>query len=430
MYLIYNIAIHIALIVLLPYYIFRMATSGKYREGLVERLGSIGSKADVLGAGKRVWVHAVSVGEARAAMPLLRRIKEERPDIRIIFSTVTPTGQHVAKKEGDGLIELLLFLPLDFSWAIKAVLDKVRPDLFVIVEKEYWPNLIKMLDCRGVPVAVVNGTMSEGSFKSFKRFKFFAGDLFKRLSLFSARTELDARKARELGVPSQNIFTTGNMKFDMEATEDIDDKALDLAHTFGFGAGDIIFVAGSTHPGEEEILLKAFKRFRKKSHNLRLLIAPRHPERFNEVASIIEKSGLECVRRTRCSHGGCSEVAPVALLDTLGELFTAYALANIAFVGGSLVQGVGGHNLLEPAYFAAPVFYGPYISSCEEMASLIESADAGCRLPNAEALHAELELLLNDPTKRIRLGANGKALLEGLRGTTDKTFNMLMELIK
>lgn len=420
-FMLYDILLHLCLVFLAPYFLVRLVVSGKYRGSIKERFAFYGAKfkAPGPGAGPVVWFHAVSVGETRAVMPLLRRFKLAHPDTRIVFSTVTRTGRELAKKEGAESIDRLIYMPLDLGWVVKRALRIMRPTLFIIVEKEYWPNMIRLAEDSGVLVLVVNATISERSFSRYKSLSFLFTDIFSKLSLFCAKREEDKERAIALGIEQDRVHTIGNIKFDMEEI-DATTQIEGLREALGITRDDVVIVAGSTHAGEEEIVLDLFKRLKEHYDGIKLLIAPRHPNRFIEVERLIKDAGLKTKRRSQCE--GITE--GVILLDTVGELFMAYALASINFVGGSLVP-IGGHNLLEPAFHASPVLYGPNIETCRDMALLLEDAGGSIMVSDKNGLYDALERLLKDPELRSSMGAKAKAALEANKGATAKTIELI-----
>ncbi|MBI5826677.1 MAG: 3-deoxy-D-manno-octulosonic acid transferase [Deltaproteobacteria bacterium] len=415
-YLLYDILLHLSIIILLPYFVFKMFWVRKYREGIAERFGFIkGEKLGALGGSPVVWVHAVSVGETKAALPVLKLLKERRPGVRIVFSTVTQTGNRTAEKEGAGLIDALIYFPLDLSWVVKRVVSRLKPKVCVIVEKEVWPNLLRRLKGLDVPVVVINGTISERSFRRFLAFKFFFREVFGMVSLFSARTAEDRERAAAVGVKEDRAVATGNIKFDLKPPS-ADPSYLDsLKSSIGIDLRDRTIVAGSTHAGEEEIIIRVFSSLVDEFKGLKLIIAPRHPERFQEVEAIIKKSGAPYARRSR---GGA---APIVLLDTVGELMNVYSFAAVAFVGGSLVDGIGGHNLLEPAYFGVPVVYGSRLSAYLGMAEMLEAAGGGIRVGDEASFKAALKRLLSDDRFRASAGASARRVVEANRGAAVRT---------
>jgi len=415
-YILYDILLHLSIAALLPYFLFKMLTTRKYREGIPERFGFI-KKSKLAGAkGRTLWVHAVSVGETRAVLPAVKLLKKRNPALRVVFSTVTRTGQETARKDGAGLIDSLVYFPLDLSWAVGLAVRAIDPAAFVVVEKEVWPNCFREMGKRGVPIIVVNGTISERSYGRFKKLGFFFREVFALVSSFCARTEGDRRRAVGLGVPQERAVTTGNIKFDLSAPS-TDGRLMDgLKKGLGITGAELVIVAGSTHAGEEEEVLSAFKELQGDFPGLKLIIAPRHPERFAEAASLIKKAGFDCARRS----GGVAKNAPVVLLDTVGELMMVYSFATVAIVGGSIAPGIGGHNLLEPAYWGKPVVYGGNLTTYMEMAEMLEAAGGGVRVGRGE-MHGALYKLLGDSAMREDMGGRARALVEANRGAAEKS---------
>lgn len=424
-YFLYNIIIHIAIIALLPYFFFKMLTARKYREGIPERFGFVDKdKFKNLKGGKAVWVHAVSVGETKAVLPVLKLLKRRRPDVRVVFSTVTATGNRTASQEGKGLIDALIYFPLDLPWAVKRVSRMIKPAMFIVVEKEIWPNAFRTMYDMGAPVVIVNGTMSERSARRYARFSFLFKDVFSRVSLFLGRTDGDLEKAMLAGVNAQRASVSGNIKFDLSPSLMDSQFVSKLKEAIGVAPGTKVITAGSTHPGEEEMLLEAFRELAPEFGPLKLVIAPRHPERFAEVEGIIKKAGIPFARR---SKGGRADVI---LLDSIGELMTVYSFSDIAVVGGSLVPGIGGHNLLEPAYFGKPVVYGGHLTTYLGMAELLEKEGGGIRAANQNELTEALRSLLSNELFMKRTGANAKKVVEENRGAAERTAAAIEKLLR
>lgn len=424
-YFLYNIAIHLSIIILLPYFFIKMLSAGKYREGIPERFGFVDSaKLKGLKGGKTVWVHAVSVGETKAVLPVVRLLKRRRPDLKVVFSTVTATGNRTAAQEGKGLIDALIYFPLDLPWAIGRVARMARPAVFIAVEKEIWPNAFRTMSSLGAPVVMVNGTMSERSARRYARYSFLFRHVFSSVSLFLARTEGDLDKAISAGVDADRCVVTGNIKFDLSPALMDSQFAMKLREAVGAVPGTRIITAGSTHPGEEEMILEAFRTLAAEFEGLRLVIAPRHPERFAEVEALIKKSGLSFSRRSKGSPG------EVVLLDSIGELMTVYSFSDIAVVGGSLVPGIGGHNLLEPAYFGKPVVYGGLLTTYKGMAELLEEEGGGVRVGNKEELVEALRSLLSNELLMKRTGANARKVVEENRGASERTAAAIERLLR
>ncbi|MEE9591344.1 MAG: 3-deoxy-D-manno-octulosonic acid transferase [Thermodesulfobacteriota bacterium] len=434
MYLLYDIILHILFISLLPYFFFKALFIGKYRAGLLERFGFIKPwKLSRLQNARVVWFHAVSVGETKAAIPLLRMLKDRHPETKVVFSTVTATGNDIASRDGEGLIDVLIFFPLDFSWVVKRVTRRLRPLLFIVVEKEIWPNLFRLLNARRTPTIVVNGNISDRSFKRYKRFRLFFNSVFKEISAYCAQSELDSAKASALGI--RRTLVTGNMKFDIRMPS-LGEKEKDaLKGELGIMNSERVIVAGSTHRGEEEIILSVYKELCNEFKRLRLVIAPRHPERFKEVGELIEKKGFSLLRRSE-QRANSNVVknnsskprdmkGEVILLDTMGELGRFYGIADIVFVGGSLVEGVGGHNLLEPAIYRRPVVYGPYLGNWLYVAEMLERSEGGIRVADGEALFDKITRLLSDPDLAEGLGEAAYKVACENRGATEKSLQII-----
>jgi len=424
-YFLYNIVVHLSIIILLPYFLIKMLSAGKYREGVPERFGFVDrEKFKSLKGGRVVWVHAVSVGETKAVLPVLRLLKRRRPELKVVFSTVTATGNRTAAQEGKGLIDALIYFPLDLPWAIRRVARMARPAVFVAVEKEIWPNAFRAMCELGAPVVMVNGTMSERSARRYARFSFLFRHVFSCVSLFLARTEGDLEKAIAAGVGAEKCVVTGNLKFDLSPALMDSQFATKLREAVGAAPGTRMITAGSTHPGEEEIVLEAFKTLAAEFEGLRLVIAPRHPERFAEVEALMKKSGLSFGRRSKGAPG------EVVLLDSIGELMTVYSFSDIAVVGGTLVPGIGGHNLLEPAYFGKPVVYGAFLTTYRGMAELLEQEGGGMRAGDKEELVEALRSLLSDELLMKRTGAAAKRVVEENRGASERTAAAIERLLR
>ena len=413
-FVLYDILFHIVFVVLSPYLAFKVMTRPAYRDAFFERFGFIGYTP----SHPSVWIHAVSVGETRAVLPLVRLIKERYPDIKIVFSTTTPTGRSLAQKEA-GFVDSLIYFPFDFPWAVRRVVEAIKPVLFVVVEKEIWPNTYRVLKDRDIPVVVVNGTISERSFRWYRAMGFFFRDVFSRITVYCAGTEEDGRRATALGIPPERVVTTGNIKFDMDDTYGEEGYFRRLREDLAIDESDLVIVAGSTHQGEEEMILRVFRRLREDFKGLVLVLAPRHPERFDEVESLIRDHGLDCGRRTK---GGGAEVI---LLDTLGELRGMYGVGDVTLVGGSLVDGVGGHNLLEPACLGKPVVYGTYLGGYATMAGLLENGGGGIRVRDEEELFKVLKRLLSDGEAREEMGRSARKVVESNRGALEKTLRVI-----
>ena len=427
MYFAYSLLLLFGLLVLLPHFLFQALAHGKYLDGLWQRLGSVSPIT-----GKPViWLHCVSVGETQAARPLARRLNQQFPHHALVVSTITLTGQKLARDVFQNQAERIFYFPLDWRWTVRRALKRMNPAAVLIMETELWPNFLRECKSRGIPVALVNGRISKQSFRRYSLIKFFLRKVFTSLSMAVMQSETDAQRLKSLGLPDEKLFTAGNLKFDAEPGSDLAEKAAEIRERFGLHSGAPLILAASTHAPEEEIILESLKQLRTKQP-VRLMIAPRHPERFNEVASLIQNSGLSWTRRTNLPEANDSE-ATVILLDTIGELPATYSLATAVFVGGSIVDR-GGHNVLEPAAAGSAVVTGSHTHNFHAIVDLMEEAGAIVQLPPAQGPDATheftraLEKLLADPNERAELGRRAKQLVVDNRGAAERTMKLIAPL--
>jgi 3-deoxy-D-manno-octulosonic-acid transferase len=370
---------------------------------------------------RSIWIHAVSVGEVLAARPLVPALRERFPGHRLFLSTTTLTGNEIAKSVRG--LDGLFFAPFDFPHAVRRALEVVNPSLLVLVETELWPNLIHEASRRGARVALVNGRISPRSFPRYRRVRRFLSGMLSEVDLFLMQGEPHAERIRAMTAPPERVKVTGNLKFDAVEAGRPPERVVRLLNG---GSPRPLWVAGSTMPGEEELVLRAFHRVRERVPHARLLLAPRHRERFSEVPGLIESAGFRCLRRSALDPGSWSD-GEVLLLDTLGELAQVYSLASVVFVGGSLVP-TGGHNILEPAVAGKPVLVGPHMENFQEIADAFRAADALVQVAGEEQLIEAAGGLLRDAARRRALGENGRALVESNRGALRRTVDALAEL--
>jgi 3-deoxy-D-manno-octulosonic-acid transferase len=417
MYVIYNVLLILATIVLSPYMLFKLATVPKYRGGISQKLGRVRKGVlKVLGGTRPIWVHAVSVGEVMAAHPLIRELRKRYPGRKLILSTVTVTGNFTAKKrvpEADAVF----YFPFDYPWVVRRVIRIINPAIVLIAETELWPNFFRELKRQGIPSALINGRISPRSYGNYLKFKVLFTRVFEQVTLFCMQSDEDAARIKDIGAPPERVLVTGNLKFDQKISS-VQAPPIDIA------AGRKVITAGSTHRGEEDILLEIFTRLRKKYPDLVLIIAPRHPERFDEVCGLITNAGYECQRRTRLK----GLVQDVVLLDTIGELRAFYGACDIAFVGGSLVK-VGGHNLLEPAAMKKPVIFSRYMFNFKDISEALIEAGGGFMVRDKEELYAKLDNLLSNKELSTSLGEKAFEVIAANSGATARTIDAVHRLI-
>ena len=434
MYFLYSILLGIGVLALLPRFLLDAARHGKYAAGLGERAGEI-PRLDA-GGRRVVWLHCVSVGEAQAARPLAAALLEEYPGHALVVSTTTLTGQRVAREVFRGRAAQVFYFPFDWAWSVRRALRAVGPSAVLVMETELWPHFFR--ECRrlGVPVALVNGRVSEKSFGRYKLVRPFIRRVLADLSLAVAQTEADAARLVALGLAPGRVRVAGNVKFDIEepAARPLTEE---LRRRFQLDGSRPLVVAASTHAPEERVVLEAFKLLTGAASGspkrLRLLVAPRHPERFAEVAALIKASGLSWARRGAEPRGSDAD-CDVILLDSIGELRAVYPLAEVVFVGGSIAP-VGGHNVLEPALDARATVTGPHTSNFKSIVAALLEQGALLQLPHAEAgeathalARAVRDLLEDEPTRR-RTGERARAVLEQNRGATARTVELLAPLL-
>jgi 3-deoxy-D-manno-octulosonic-acid transferase len=433
MYFIYSLLLGLGFLLLLPKFVLDAFRHGKYISGLGERLGAI-ERLDNPARGPVLWLHCVSVGEVQAARPLLQAIRQHFPDYLIAISTVTVTGQQLAREIFMDDAQKIFYFPLDWRWTVRRALKAIDPSVVLIMETELWPGFLRESHRRQLPVAVVNGRLSEKSFRRYRLIPSFVSQVVNCLDLAVMQTEADAQRIRALGLQNERILVSGNMKFDAGTTNETNLLTEELAQRFHF-RGTPVLLAASTHDPEEQIILEAFLRLRSTpaTERLRLIIAPRHPERFAAVASLLAGSRLASARRS--DRPAISDRdSDVVLLDSIGELRSLFPLASLVFVGGS-IPPVGGHNILEPAAAGTCVVTGPHTENFDEIIKTFTAKQAIIQLGpmhNGEAAIALADVfakLLSDPTQREELGARAKALIEENRGATIRTMKILTPIL-
>jgi 3-deoxy-D-manno-octulosonic-acid transferase len=421
MYLLYSALLALALLAGAPYWLYEMLRHGKYRRGLSERLGFVPQRIKAANQ-PYIWIHAVSVGEVLAVSEIVRRLRNEFPKHRIAISTTTDTGQKLAR-DRFGAVNVFYF-PFDFRFCVEPYFKALRPELIVIAETEFWPNLLRTAKQHGVQVAVVNARISDRSFPGYRRWRNILVRVLRNVNLFLAQTPEDARRLKEIGAPEDRVFVAGNLKFDIAAPPAPAIVSQLRAVLESTGAGPIL-VCGSTVEGEEPILLDAFKDVHTRYPNAVMLLAPRHPERFGEVANLLEQSKLPFCKRSAWSgepvRGG------VVLIDSIGELASLYSLADVAFVGGSLVPR-GGHSILEPAQHGVAILLGQHTENFRDIVELFRSADA-VRIVTPDELSGALADVLTNEEERRGLGERALETLKSQRGATQFTLDRLRTLI-
>ncbi len=414
-------------IIYLPYLIIK----GKAHKDFIQRFGILprylkGQRKDA------VWVHAVSVGEVKATESFIRRLKESLPGQRIILSTTTKTGFEAAKKIfGDSIPRF--YFPLDFHFIVEKTLKFINPLLFILFETEIWPNLIISLSNRSVPILLVNGRISDKSFRGYRLIKPLFAITLKKIDRFLMQTEEDARRIKLLGAPAGRVKVCGNVKYDIDInpkSEIQNQKQIQNSKSkIGINEDEKLIICGSTHKGEEGILLEAYRELLKDFHNLRMLIAPRHIDRTDDIEKLCGKYGFESMRLSKIDPQPTTRnPQPILILDTIGQLSQLYSLATIVFMGGSLIKR-GGHNIIEPARFARPIIFGPYMNNFRDMANRFLSKGASIMVKDRHRLKESIRSLLKDKARIADIGKRAAFLVEENKGAVSGIIGEIKRII-
>ena len=423
MYVLYSALLLMALLVSLPYWIYHMRRHGKYRQGLAQRLGRVPPGLLARSRQPSIWVHAVSVGEVLAVSGLVEELRRRRPDHRVLVSTTTDAGQKLARlRFGEHSV---FYFPLDLGFAIRPWLQAIQPRLVLIAETEFWPNFLRLAKHGGAKVAIVNARISDRSLPGYKRFGWWLPRVIGNVDLFLAQTWEDRKRLIEIGAPASRVEVTGNLKFDI-APPPVPPVVSSLRESFHRSGAGPILVCGSTVDDEEErILLQAFQNILASHPHAVMILAPRHPERFAAVATLLEGLGIRFWRRSLWS--GESILGGVLLLDSIGELPAIYGLGDIAFVGGSLVPK-GGHNIIEPARHGVAIVVGNHTENFRDIVWLFQTRDAVRIVGPAELPLVFMELIGNEAERRA-LGQRAAETLRSQTGATEKTYAALDGLL-
>jgi len=421
-YLLYSVALALGLLLSLPFWLFQIARHGKYWRSFPQRMGKVPHALTAISGERLIWIHAVSVGEVLAVAGLVAQMHRAFPQHRIVISSTTDTGHALAQKRFGA--ENAFYFPLDFAFAIRPYLRALRPEVVVLAETEFWPNFIRLAHALGARIAVVNARISDRSWPNYRRFTWALQNILHNVDLFLAQTQQDSDRLQSIGAYPTRIRVTGNLKFDVNLPSPPPileplRQALDSE-----GAGPVL-VCGSTVEDEERLLLKAFENIKVKHSKAVMILAPRHPERFHTVHAIIQQMGIPFHLRSRWSREPLA--GSVFLVDTIGELAALYGLADVAFVGGSLVPR-GGHNIIEPAQYGVAVVTGNHTENFRDIVWLFQSRDA-VRIVGMAELPLVLMHLLDNDDERVALGRRAKETIQSQMGATARTLQALTALL-
>ena len=424
MRVLYNLAFIIFGIVYIPYLI----VTKRYRYGLGNKLGFLSERIKSISSrGKVIWIHAVSIGETKAASILAPLLRKEFPSHTLLFSTVTHTGNKVARTIATG-DEEVFYLPFDLSFIADKVVGTIKPELFLCLETELWPNLISSLHRANAKIVLTNGRISNKSYSGYQKIKFVIRKVLSKFSLILMQSERDAEKILSLGAPKDKVSVVGNLKFDLSLSETFS-KRREIREKLKIDDREILLIAGSTHKGEEEQILDCYLKLKKEYGNLRLLIAPRHIERAQEVERLLARCGL---KPRRFSQIGPSDerlaASDIFILDTIGNLRTIYSASDIVFVGGSLVKK-GGQNPIEPASLAKPIIFGKFTSNFQDVVKSFLEDSAAIQVENKEELESAIKSLIVNPKERKKLGLEAKETVSRNSGSSQRTVSLIRKII-
>lgn len=415
MKIVYTLLFYLALPLILLRLIWRGFRAPAYFKRWQERFGFVADKPD---AAPVIWIHAVSVGEVEASRPLLAGIKKQYPNHQLLLTTMTPTGSERVKSLFADKV-LHCYLPYDLPFAIRRFLKTMQPEFGVIMETELWPNLLLTCQQQNIPLVVANARLSARSAKGYQKLAKFSRQMLQAIPLIATQTAVDRDRFLQLGAQPESVHAVGNLKYEMRLPATLTEQAEAMRTVWG---NRPVWVAASTHEGEEEIILNASKQVRAHFPELLLIIVPRHPERFDRVAALSRRAGFKTLRHS--DNQPCSLAVQVLIVDTMGELPMYYATADVAFIGGSLVPH-GGHNLLEPAALGRAVVTGPHFFNFTEITQRFLAAEAAMEVKNSHELAQAIKLLLGDPQKRSEMGQAGFALIQQSQGASQRLLNLI-----
>ena len=430
MYFIYNLLLSVLTVFLLPYYYFKSKKSGE-KLNLRERFAFYNQNLDLLFPASRViWIQAASAGETLAAQKLTAEIREKHPEARIIFSTMTASGKNLAKKKIEGA-DLIIYLPFDLNWVVKKAVKIFQPDLFIMIETELWPNLIRALDEQGCQIMLASGRISDDSFGQYKYLGSLLEDMLKRVDIFSMQHQEAAEKIKELGAAEDHVCTNGNLKYDIELDLPSKEEYLQKRKLFKIRDETKVIVAGSTHQGEEEMIIDLYQQLKADFKKLKVLLAPRYVERREELLELCREKGVAAVLYSELKRNEIqlAEDTDIIIIDTMGELAQLYFYADLVFIGGSLIDR-GGHNVIEPAARAKVVLFGESMYNFKEERDFLLENEVAFEIKNEDDIFEKTyQLLANDQYRKQRAEKAAK-LIDQNRGSVRKQLQLVDVLLE
>jgi len=429
MFWLYNVLWLLAFPGVILYLALRRSLTGKYRQNLGPRLG-VGLKGLTRPiSGEVIWVHALSVGEVLSVVSLVHTLRKQFPDYKILITTTTESGQQVARQKLTSLDCHFLYMPLDFWWLMQRTVRSIGASLFVLVETDLWPNLFWCLARERTPIILVNGRVSDRSLPRYRLWRTFFPRAFNNIDVFSMQSQEDGRRMRMLGVEAAKIQVTGNLKFDQPMAKNAVQEREELVRELEWTQPSATWVAGSTHPGEEDIILRVYSRLRQEFSDFCLILAPRNQQRFEEVFKLALQSGWQILLRSQLPAGkGRGAKMDVLILDTIGELARFYSLGEFAFVGGSLVP-LGGHNPLEAVQRGLPVVFGPHMENFRDIAAILTESGGGFQISDENKLFEQLRAWLTEPAAAKEQGQKVQRALQVHQGAVARNLVIIKSLL-
>lgn len=428
MYTLYNFLLHLYMLINLPKVAKRWFFEKGYKQRMSESRGNMPQEVrEKIENKNAIWVHAASVGEVVATNPIVNELRHEFPKSTIVVSVVTATGYKMAKqtiKNADGIF----YFPLDLKGATKRIIDIVKPSIILNVETEIWPNFIRWAKLYQIPLIMVNGRISEKSIKKYKKIRFFLEKVLRHYSVFCMQSKIDATHIKMMGAEPEKVLILGNTKYDQEYPQMDQLAKQEIQNELALDKNELVIIAGSTHPGEEEYIVEAFKDIKKRFSKATLIIAPRKITRGEELQSLCEESGFDVLRRSQMTEAA-TKAYDVIILDTIGELGKLYALADIVFVGGSLVE-IGGHNILEPAAFGKPIVVGPKMFNFTEIYNLLSRNGACLTVTNQDELNKVFMELAENDEMREKYGNNAYEIMQKNQGAARRNVEQVRKVLK
>ena len=414
----------------LPYALLYMKLTGRYRSSISQRIGIYPPLNLPVTHSQRIWLHAVSMGEVNAAVPIIEALQALAPCCTIILSTTTEHGQTLAKTRLPADV-VCIYAPIDCILSVTSALRQIKPDLLVCLETELWPNWLMIAHRMGIKTAIVNGRISGRAIKRYRMIRPLMKEVLGSMNVFSMIQEIDARRIREMGAPPEKIRVNGNAKYDLLLRQSDSRRPEQIRYwqrIFGVKGDEPVFLAGSTRHSEEKIILDAYQKVILKAPNTLLILAPRHLDRTRHIEKIIKARGLDCQLRTCLENNGKNRTAPVVILDTMGELQAIYSIATVVFCGGSLAP-LGGQNILEPAVWAKPVLYGPYMEDFLDARSLLENTGGGIEVKDGNDLAEKVLFFITRPDQAQKTGNSARRAVEMNQGAAQKHAEVICSLL-